>query len=357
MSHTIPTLKDIARALGVSATTVHRALHGKTGVGEETCAEIQRVAAQMGYRTNYMASALKRREIRLAIVLPEPILDSRYYYLSLWQGARRFFSEVTEFSVQPVEFFYPLGPGSNGIILKDIYERHAETLDGLLTVAVDNSQSSYFLEKLAAKGIPITLVGANLHPDIRLCCVKAYDELAGNLAAELLCAFHPGEFSKKIIVTGNPAGSFSMVDQYYNVTGFMQYMTANAPNATLFTAYNADADIAGQQVQALLAQHPDIYAIYACSARHTVQTCSLLEELGFARKIKLIGNDRFSESVEYLARGTLTAVIDKKIAEQSYLAAQALFNYVLKGSYPAAGTIQVEPTVVLGSNAAYSRHR
>ncbi len=354
MSHTNPTLKDIARTLGVSTTTVHRALHGKTGVGDKTCAEIQRIAAQLGYRTNYMASALKRREIRLAIVLPEPTRDSRYYYLSLWQGARRFFSEVTEFSVQPVEFFYPLGPGSNGVALKNIYERHIETLDGLLTVAVDHSQSSYFLEKLAAKGIAITLVGANLYPNIRLCCVKAYDELAGSLAAELLCAFYPGKFSGKVILTGNPVGSFSMVDQYLNVTGFMQYMTKNAPDASLFTAYNADADIAGQQVQALLAQHPDTYAIYASSARHTVQTSRLLETLGLAGKIKLIGNDRFAESVIFLARGTLTAVIDKKIAEQSYQAAQALFNYVLKGSYPVSGTIQVEPTVLLTGNVAHS---
>lgn len=354
MSHTNPTLKDIARAMGVSATTVHRALHGKAGVGDETCTEIRRMAAQMGYRTNYMASALKRREVRLAIVLPEPTLDNRYYYLSLWQGARRFFGEVTEFSVRPLEFFYPLGPGSNGSALKEIYEHHSDTLEGLLTVAVDHSQSSYFLEKLAAKGIPITLVGADLYPDLRLCCVKAYDELAGSLAAELLCAFYPGELMGKIIVAGNPVGSFSMVDQYYNVTGFTQYLAAHAPNATLFTAYNADADSSGKQVGALLAQHPDTYAVYASSARHTVQASRLLEALDLQGKIKLIGNDRFNESVEYLTRGTLTAVIDKKIAEQSYRAAQALFNYVIKGSYPASRTLQVEPAVILAGNAAFN---
>lgn len=354
MPHTHPTLKDIARAMGVSATTVHRALHGKAGVGEETCVEIRRTAAQMGYRTNYMASALKRREVRLGIVLPEPTLDNRYYYLSLWQGAQRFFSEVTEFAVRLLEFPYPLGPGSNGVALKEVYEQHADTLDGLLTIAVDHSQSSYFLEKLAAKGVPITLVGANLYPDIRLCCVKAYDELAGSLAAELLCAFYPGELTGKIIVTGNPVGSFSMVDQYYNVTGFTQYLARRAPNVTLLTAYSADADSAGRQVQALLSQHPDVYAIYASSARHTVQMGRVLETFGLAGKVKLVGNDRFTESVELLALGTLTAVIDKKIAEQSYQAAQVLFNYVIKGSYPASSTIQVEPAVILAGNATSS---
>ncbi|KAF5029054.1 Periplasmic binding protein domain protein [anaerobic digester metagenome] len=137
------------------------------------------------------------------------------------------------------------------------------------------------------------------------------------------------------------------------MTGFTQYLAAHAPNATLFTAYNADADRSGKQVEALLAQYPDTYAVYASSARHTIQVSRLLEALNLQGKIKLIGNDRFNESVEYLTRGILTAIIDKKIAEQSYRAAQTLFNYVIKGSYPASGTLQIEPAVILAGNAAF----
>ena len=84
------TLKDIAHTLGVSTTTVHRALNGKQGVSDEVSLQIRQLAAQMGYKTNYMASALKRKDIHFAVALPKPTLDDRYYYLNLWQGVRRF---------------------------------------------------------------------------------------------------------------------------------------------------------------------------------------------------------------------------------------------------------------------------
>ena len=234
------TLKDIARAVGVSATTVHRALQGKEGVGEDARKKIQRVAAEMGYRSNYMAAALKRKTMQFAIAFPAPDLENKYYYHSLWQGAREFLKSVEEFNIVAREFPYPLVPGSNGAVLKDIYEK-SDDVDGVITMAVDNPQSSYFIDKLAEKNIPVVLVGADLHKESRFCCVKSFDELAGSLAAELLTAFLPGDARPKIMITGNLMGSLAMPDQYYNSLGFEQYMEANMPNATVYPAYNSNA--------------------------------------------------------------------------------------------------------------------
>ena len=54
------TLKDVAEKLGVTITTVHKALNGKEGVSEKRRAEIMKVAAQMGYKVNYMASSQRK---------------------------------------------------------------------------------------------------------------------------------------------------------------------------------------------------------------------------------------------------------------------------------------------------------
>ncbi len=199
------TIKDIAKTAGVSTTTVHRALLGKTGAGEETAARIKRIAADMGYRANYMASTLKRRMLRLAVVLPEP---TNFYYMNLWSGVKQFLREITEFSIETAEFSYPLALGTNGATLRGVFEKHLENLDGLATIAVDHPQSSYFLEKLHDSGIPIALIGSDLHKESRLCCVKTYDEKVGNLAAELLYSFYGGArpFAEKIILTGNATG-------------------------------------------------------------------------------------------------------------------------------------------------------
>lgn len=350
------TLKDIAHTLGVSTTTVHRALNGKQGVSDEVSLQIRQLAAQMGYKTNYMASALKRKDIHFAVALPKPTLDDRYYYLNLWQGVRRFFSEITEFSAEPLEFHYPLTPDGNGMALKQIYEQHCGDISGLITIAVEHNQSSYFLEKLAGRGVPILLIGADMYQDLRLCCVKAYDELAGSLAAELLCSFYPRDFAETIILTGNPTGDFPMPDQAKNAAGFVQYLRTHAPNARILTAYSPVSHHSGNQVRALLAQHPEVYAIYSTSARHTVQMCQVLETMELSGRIRLIGNDRFPESEEYLAKGTLSAIIDKKIMKQSYQASQILFNYVLKGEYPSSSTVYVEPSILLHSCMDFTAH-
>ena len=59
------TLKDVAEKLGVTITTVHKALNGKEGVSEKRRAEIMKVAAQMGYKVNYMASSLSNFTLQL----------------------------------------------------------------------------------------------------------------------------------------------------------------------------------------------------------------------------------------------------------------------------------------------------
>lgn len=342
------TLKDIARAAGVSVTTVHRALQGKAGAGEDTVAEIKRLAAEMGYKANLMAASLKRGDVRLAIVMPEPTLENRYYYLKLWVGARQFLQEVTEFAIEPVEFEYPLTPGSNGNMLKNIYENHLDKIDGLLTIAVEDNQSSYFLEKLSQNGIPIALIGSDLYESSRLCCVKTYDELVGGLAAELITGFYNGEFKEKVIVTG--IGDSERRDRYDNISGFERHMQEHAPVAKLIPVYGEDLSNFREQLKLRLMDNPDTYAVYSCSARHTVQMCRAVVELGLGGKIKAIGNDCFPESVEQLKKGVLTAIIDKKAAKQGYTAMRVLFNYVVKGEYPPSSLINVRPSIIMRNN-------
>jgi LacI family transcriptional regulator len=343
------TLKDIAQATQVTTTSVHRALHGKPGLSDATRAEILRVAAEMGYQADYKAALMKRRDIRIAIVMPEPTFDSRYYYNNLWKGARAFLADRGEFSITPLEYPYPLAQGANGAALKDIFEKHAGNLDGLLTIAVDHSQSPLFIEKLADKGVPVVFVGGDMYADKRLCCVKAYDGMAGSLAAELLTAFDCGAEPRQVIVTGDFAQT-GMRDQQHNVAGFEAYLSAHAPHAGILRIHDEDPVAARAQIEEALGRHPDVHAIYASSARHTVRMSEAVLALGLQGKIKLIGSGLFEESAALLKQDVLTAIIDRRIPRQSYLAMKVLFDYVFKGESPADRNIYVKPAVVLKSN-------
>lgn len=345
------TLKDIASVLGVSTTTVHRALNGKPGISDQMRAAVQALAAEMGYETNLAASVLKRRKSRIAVLLPEPMLENRYYYAALWSGIRQFMEEHGNFYAQLTEFYYPLLPGGHGNMLKKIYESHLEEIDGLITLGIAANQSSYFIDKLNRAQIPCVILGSDLYCGSRLCCVKAYDEMAGSLAAELFTAFLPDDSERSIILTGNPVGETAMVDQYHNLEGFQNYLQNENKGIRLHAAYCADTDRLDELVEPFFAGQGTLpFGIYASSARHTVKMCRILEKRHLAGMVRLIGNDSFPESLEYIRRNILTASIDKKIYQQAYHAANILLDYLTYGHYPERDVIQIHPEILMKSN-------
>ena len=65
------TIKDIARAAGVSQGTVSNVLNGKGNVSSTKIRQVQQAAQQLGYALNQRAQVLRRGSSKtLAVVLP-----------------------------------------------------------------------------------------------------------------------------------------------------------------------------------------------------------------------------------------------------------------------------------------------
>ncbi|OCL25738.1 LacI family transcriptional regulator [Orenia metallireducens] len=72
------TMKDIASILGVSESTVSRAINNKPGVGEETKKKILDVAKRYNYQPNLLARNLARQESNMiGLILPD--ISSLFY--------------------------------------------------------------------------------------------------------------------------------------------------------------------------------------------------------------------------------------------------------------------------------------
>ncbi len=66
------TLKDIARMVGVSESTVSRAVNNKPGVGKKTRAEIMKVVKEYNFRPNQLAQGLAKKETHIiALILSD----------------------------------------------------------------------------------------------------------------------------------------------------------------------------------------------------------------------------------------------------------------------------------------------
>lgn len=78
------TIHDIARALGINASTVSRALHDNPAVSQKTRLLVQDKAQEMNYRPNHMAAALRRgRSNILGVIVPA--ID-RAFFASVIRG-------------------------------------------------------------------------------------------------------------------------------------------------------------------------------------------------------------------------------------------------------------------------------
>lgn len=71
MENKIPTLKEIARKLNFSVSTVSRALNNHPSIGLRTTAQVQKLAKEMGYEPNRMALLFKQQKTNiLGVILP-----------------------------------------------------------------------------------------------------------------------------------------------------------------------------------------------------------------------------------------------------------------------------------------------
>lgn len=67
--HTGVTIRDVARAAGVSVSTVSRVLNGKDDVAPETAAAVHRVIEELGYASSLAARSLRSRATRVVGVI------------------------------------------------------------------------------------------------------------------------------------------------------------------------------------------------------------------------------------------------------------------------------------------------
>ena len=103
------TISDIAAALGVTPSTVSRALSGSPRVKEETRLAVEQMAAEMGYERNIVASNLRKGKSDIVgIIVPrihreffsnciggaESILEAAGYCVLICQTHERFDAEV-----------------------------------------------------------------------------------------------------------------------------------------------------------------------------------------------------------------------------------------------------------------------
>ena len=143
------TLKDIANVLNISTAAVSKALHDDPRISKARKAEVKKIAKELNYQPNHLATALRKGKSNLVgVIIPKTNSN--------------FFSSVLE-KIEEV-----LNEAGYNIIItqsNESYEKECRNIDTLLFTQVDGIIASManetvdlsHYEKIKSKGIPLIL--------------------------------------------------------------------------------------------------------------------------------------------------------------------------------------------------------
>lgn len=347
------TLQDIADKVGVTPSTVQRALSGAPGVGAKRREEIITLAEKMNYRPNFHASSLKRGTKRVAVVLPNLDRLNRYFAYYVWQGIELYMAEVSTLDIEFLRMPYRKSPSDHRTCLERVLQGEFGAIDGIITRGTRTDALDDVFARIKQAGIPVVLIGTDLLSKHRLCCVMNYESMQGRMAADLLTVF--GKYSQpgKVIICGNFAGT----DQYHNAKGFERRVwESRLPLDIHKIAYDEDPALVEGTILRELSGGMPVHAIYTCSTRSTIAMCNAVKKAGMAGKIHAIGSDIFQESAAFMREGVLQAIMHSRPSTMSYQAAQVMTAYLAHGEVPPEEDVLIDPCIVLpGSLEFYVR--
>lgn len=337
------TIKDIARRAGVSLGSVHCALAGKTGVGDDTRKRILAIAKKSGYRPNAVAASLKRKTLTIAAAFPEPVGENRYYFSPIWKGVRDCLESVGDFNVSLVELPYRKGKGPKRVEMEAL--RDQGELDGILTTGFMDDFGQASIARFGRRGVPMILVGDDAPQSGRLCCVQTDYWIVGRIMAELLSRQVAGDGT--ILLS---AGHSAIPSHYQVASGFDEYLREkgldNMVSKVHTESLGADA---GRALARELRRHKDLVACAGVNARGSVLLARALMETGLAGTMPAIGSDLFRENIAYLRTGVFTNLVHKNQYRQAYLAARLLVDCLLRDARPPEDVVIVASEIIFQS--------
>lgn len=341
------TLKDLAQEFGVSMITVHRALQNKEGVSEATRAAIQKRARELGYTTNYLASSLKRKALRIAVVLPGAEGYGRFYYKYMWSGIERWQEEAKRLNVEVLSFTFTEFGEEQTEVLEKLSE---ENLDGLVTLLGSRDMPlQRVIHKMSFSGVKVVLIDDDLPNSGRICCVAPHDMFTGRMAAEFFDLM--GLRKGKVLVAG---GVETRASHIHNLMGFSAYLqeVGSELKPEIFHHYH-HAEATYQATYRALQEDKDLVAVYAISARETMEMARALVDTKMQGRIKFVGCDLYPESAEYLRGDVLQGIIHNDAFKRGSMAFRILFDVLVKNEELKSDRFYVPISMIFKNNLVY----
>jgi LacI family transcriptional regulator, galactose operon repressor len=221
------TLKKISEKMGVSISTVSRALQDHPDISRATREKIKRMAEMMHYEPNTFATSLRTNETKMLGVIV-PIITNFFY--------EAFVAGIEEEARKNGYSLLVLQSGENvNTELKNLEIMRKNRVDGIFVTLTCNTKDIGYFKKVEELGIPV--IFADNVPDYEACNRVRFDDEAAAIAAAKAIID-----KKKKYVLGLFYSSEQVSVSRKRLESFNNYFREHAPDTLLEIHFHKEID-------------------------------------------------------------------------------------------------------------------
>jgi ABC-type sugar transport system substrate-binding protein len=339
------TSTQIAQKLGVSRSTVSRALSGYPHVEEDLRQKILALAGEMNYRPNQAAQSLAKGDnLLIGVVIYNRPME---YWEQVLQGVELAKRQLHDYGVVVETVISDISkPEEQVEALNDLVHRGAKAV----ALAPSDPQAlAGTVDRLMQDGVQVLLLNTDVPQSSRLCYIGSDYIQAGRLGGELICRFISGK-GKVAAIAYDDSGT--MISQ--KLTGFREELS-RFPGVELLGPYKFSR--VGERVyentlELIKNQQPDaIYMTYG----QLEDVARAVEDAGLTGRIALIGFDASPQGIAYLRKRVISAIIGQEPEQQGMVCVRILYDYLAWNIRPKSSVIHARLEVVTAQNSGYYR--
>ena len=302
-----PTIKDVARAAGLSTATIDRALNGRAKVREETLRRIAAAAREVGYHAR---GVIDHRldasvpELRLGVLL----LKEKQPFWQAFRGEleRAVLGRSDIRGRLDLRFATSQSPEEFRSLLAEL-GAHA---DAVAAVAINHRALDEIVSDLTLRGVPVFSLLNDFAQGIRRSYIGLNNMKVGRQAAWMLTQIAaPGQMA--IFVGGNRWHGHDLRE-----VGFRAFMREEAPGFdVLETLVNLETrQLTYEATLSLLGRHPDLRGIYVAGGGME-GAIAALREVRAPGEVKLVVNEVTPDSRAAMLDGYVQMILVTPLGE------------------------------------------
>lgn len=342
------TLLDIAKALGTSIGTVHRALHDNPGVSPGTKARVLEMARTLGYRPNLAARFLSsKRTLRVSV-------NTLKGTTSFWDEVRAGIRE--EAAANPLENFeiefrtYPsLGEGEQEVFRTALRQK----VDGIIIFPGDREALRPWIRRASRAGIPVVCVATDAPDSGRQGIVAIDTEVSGSIAADLMGRFLAGREGAIAITVFDMA----ITEHAEKYSAFATTVRSLYPNLEVLTPIedHGTEEEALRQCCKLFEECRNVVGVYV-TTEASIPVLKAAREAKLLPGLTIITTDLFPDLVPHIRSGAVAATIYQRPHALGEMAFRMLHKFLMERG-TSSDQLALAPHLVMRGNLDFFLRR